>query len=144
MIIWTYTNIKSQGHSLTLVQGHSDATFSNFFFLETAWPIEAKFYVVPSWDGRMKGYTTGRSHMTKMAVVPIYGKNLQKISGTKRPITLKLGMQHRVLEYYQVCSNDDPGLTWSYFTARSLMLLYGKMVEQWFFRKCCSLWCQSW
>ena len=24
-------------------------------------------------------------------------------------MTLKLGMQHRVLEYYQVCSNDDPG-----------------------------------
>ena len=26
-------------------------------------------------------------------------------------MTLKLGMQHRVLEYYQVCSNDDPRLT---------------------------------
>ena len=26
-------------------------------------------------------------------------------------MTLKVDMQHRVLEYYQVCSNDDPGLT---------------------------------
>ena len=26
-------------------------------------------------------------------------------------MTLKLGTQHRVLKYYQVCSNDDPGLT---------------------------------
>ena len=43
----TYINIK--GHSLTLVQGHSDSTFSNFFFLETARPIEAKFYVEPPW-----------------------------------------------------------------------------------------------
>ena len=34
-------------------------------------------------------------------------------------MTLKLGMQHRVLEYYQVCSNADPGLTLTYFTARS-------------------------
>ena len=34
-------------------------------------------------------------------------------------MTLKLGMQHRVLKYYQVCSNDDPGLTLTYFTARS-------------------------
>ena len=34
-------------------------------------------------------------------------------------MTLKLGMQHWVLEYYQVCLNDDPGLTWTYFTARS-------------------------
>ena len=40
-------NIKGQGHSLTLVQGHSDSTFSNLFFLETAWPVEAKFYVEP-------------------------------------------------------------------------------------------------
>ena len=34
-------------------------------------------------------------------------------------MTLKRGMQHRVLEYYQVCSNKDPGLTLTYFTARS-------------------------
>ena len=33
-------------------------------------------------------------------------------------MTLKLGMQHRVLEYYQICSNDDPGLTMTYFMAR--------------------------
>ena len=34
-------------------------------------------------------------------------------------MTLKLIMHHRVLEYYQVCSNDDPGLILTYFTARS-------------------------
>ena len=33
-------------------------------------------------------------------------------------MTLKFGMQHRVFEYYQVCSNDDPGLTLTYFKAR--------------------------
>ena len=69
-----------QGHSLTLVQGHSDSTFSNFFFLESAWPIEAKLYIEPPWDGRMQVYTTGPSHVTKMAVMPIYGKNLKKYS----------------------------------------------------------------
>ena len=31
---------------------------------------------------------------------------------------MKLCMQHRVLKYYPVCSNDDPGLT-TYFMARS-------------------------
>ena len=42
MSTWTYVmNIKGQGHLLTLIQGHSDSTFSNFLFLETAWPIEA-------------------------------------------------------------------------------------------------------
>ena len=33
-------------------------------------------------------------------------------------------MQHRVHEYYQVCSNDDPGLTLTYFTARLNLALY--------------------
>ena len=43
-------------------------------------------------------------HMTKMAAMPIYGKKNLKIFffGTKRPMTLKFGMQHRVLKYYQV------------------------------------------
>ena len=31
--------------------------------------------------------------------------------GTKRLMTLKLSIQHRVLKYYQICSNDDTGLT---------------------------------
>ena len=34
-------------------------------------------------------------------------------------MTLKLDMQHRVLKYYQIYSNYDPGLTLTYFTARS-------------------------
>ena len=45
-------------------------------------------------------------------------------SETKRPMTLNLSMHHRVLEYYQVCSNDDPGLTLTYFTARSNLVPY--------------------
>ena len=60
--------------------------------------------------------------------MPIYGKNLKKIfSGTKRPMTLKLGLQHWVLKYYQVYqvySNDDPGLILTYFTARSNLVPY--------------------
>ena len=36
---------------------------------------------------------------------------------------LKLGMLHRVLQYYQVCSNDALGLTLTYFTARSNLVL---------------------
>ena len=40
-------------------------------------------------------------------------------SGTERRMTLKLSMQHWVLECYQICSNDAPGLTLTYFMARS-------------------------
>ena len=39
-------------------------------------------------------------------------------------MTLKLGMQHWVLEYNQFYSNDDPGVTLTYFTARSNVVLY--------------------
>ena len=45
-------------------------------------------------------------------------------------MTLKLGMQHWVLEYYQICSNDDPGLTLTYFTARSNLVPYAFVWEK--------------
>ena len=47
---------------------------------ETAWPIKAKFYVEPPWEGGTKVYINGPGHMTKMAAMPIYGKNLKKSS----------------------------------------------------------------
>ena len=70
-------NIKGQGHSLTLIQGHSDSTLLNFFFLETACPIETKLYVEPPWDRGTKVWSNGISHMTKTAAMPTYGKNLK-------------------------------------------------------------------
>ena len=87
----------------TWVQDQSDSTFSNFFSLEIARPIEAKLF-----------------------------------SGTKCPMTLKVGMQHLVLEYYQVCSNDDTGLTLTILRQGkiwSLVLLYKKKVKQSIFQK---------
>ena len=45
-------------------------------------------------------------------------------------MTLKLGMQHRVLKCYQVCPNDDPGLTLTYFTARSNLVPYAFVWEK--------------
>ena len=54
--------------------------FSNVFSSENAWPIKAKFYVEPPWKGGTKVYINGSGHMTKMAAMPIYGKNLKKSS----------------------------------------------------------------
>ena len=54
--------------------------FSNIFSSETAWPIKAKFYVEPPWEGGTKVYINGPGHMTKMAAMPIYGKKLKKTS----------------------------------------------------------------
>ena len=72
----------------------------------------------------MKVCSNGPGHMTKMAAMPIYGKNLLKIffSRTRRPMTLGLGMKHQGCGAYQVCSNDDPGLTLTYLTSRSNLL----------------------
>ena len=60
-------------------------------------------------------------HMTKMAAMPIYGKNPSKFffSGTSGPISMKLGMKHRGLEYYNVFINYD---LWIH-----LDLFYGKV-----------------
>ena len=55
------------------------STYSNMSS-ETNWPFEAKFHVEPPWDGGTKIYSNGPGHMTKMAVIPIYGKNLKKSS----------------------------------------------------------------
>ena len=57
--------------------------------------------------------------------------NLKKSSqaGTKRPMTLKVIMQHWVLEYYQVYSNDDPGMTLTYFAAKSNLFPYAFVWE---------------
>ena len=56
------------------------STFSNIFSSETTGPIEAKFHVEPPWDGEMKVCSNGPGHMTKMATMPICGKNLKKSS----------------------------------------------------------------
>ena len=55
-------------------------TFSNIFSSETAWPIKAKFYVEPPWEGGTKVCINGPGHMIMMAATPIYGKNLKKSS----------------------------------------------------------------
>ena len=56
------------------------STFSSIFSSETIGPIEAKFHVEPSWVGGTKVCSNSPGHMTKMAAMPIYGKNLKKSS----------------------------------------------------------------
>ena len=54
--------------------------FSKIFFSETAWPIKAKFYMKHLWEGGTNVYLNNPGHMTKMAAMPIYGKNPSKSS----------------------------------------------------------------
>ena len=114
-------NIKGQGHSLTLVQGHSVSTFSNFFSLEIARPIEAKFHMEPPWDRRTKVCSNGPGNMTNMAAMLIYGKNIKNLSLWNQ-MADDLESWYAAsgsLKYYQVYSGDDSGFTFTYFTARS-------------------------
>ena len=80
--------------------------------------MKDKFQMELLKDWGTKVYSNRPGHMTKLAAMPIYGKNSKKIffSRTKRLMTFILGLQHQVLKYYQV---DDPGLTLTYFTAWS-------------------------
>ena len=45
-------------------------------------------------------------------------------------MTLKLSVHHRVLQYYQVYSNDVPGLTLTYFTTSSNLVPYAFVWEK--------------
>ena len=56
-------------------------------------------------------------HMTKMAAIPIYGKNPSKISR-------KLGVKHRWLKYSNVYINHDLVMTLTKFMARSTWVAY--------------------
>ena len=94
--------------------------------------MKAKFHVEPPWDEGMKDCSNGPGHMTNMAAMPICGKNLKKVffSESKKPMTLKVGMQHWVLKCYQICSKDVPWLPLVYFTAMSNLVHYSFVLEK--------------
>ena len=54
---------------------------SNYFPSETTWPI----HIEPREVGGKKKYSNDVGHMTNMAAMPIYGKNLKK-SSSPEPI----------------------------------------------------------
>ena len=72
-------------------------------------------------SGGTNVYINNLGHMTKMAAIPIYGKNTSKIffSENNRQISMKLGVKHRWLMYYEVYINHDPVMTLTQFMARS-------------------------
>ena len=77
-------------------------------------------------------YINNLGHMTKMATLPIYGKNPSKIfAETNRLISRKLGLKHRWLKYSNVYINHDPVMT--KFMARSTWVAYafelGKLLK---------------
>ena len=56
------------------------STISNDFSSETTGPIATKFHIQFPGPLGKKNCSNGLGHMTNMAVMPIYGKNLKKSS----------------------------------------------------------------
>ena len=114
-------------------QCHSDSTFSNFFCSETARPIEAKFHMEPPWDvGNENLVKCSRSHGNAL----IWWKTSKIFFfKTKRLMTLKLGIQHLVLEYYQCSHMMTLGWPWPFLWQGKIcfwMLLHGwKLIQHW-------------
>ena len=106
------------------------STFTNISS-ETTRLIEANYYAAPPWHGGTKVCLNGPGHMTKMAAMSIYGENLKNLLlRNQKTEKIESWMQHRVLKYYQVCSNDDPGLTMTDVTARSNLVPYAFVWEK--------------
>ena len=86
------------------------------------------------------------SHMTKMATMPIYGKNLKKSSSLEPKgrwpwnLVCSIGCSSTT-NFVQMMILGWPWPILRQGQIWSLMLLYGKKVKQWIFQK---LWCQSW
>ena len=103
----------------------------NSFSSETAWPIIVKFHMEPPWDGGTKVCSNGPDHMTKMAAMPIYGKNFKNLLlRNQKADELETWYTALGAQVLPSCSNDDPGLTLTYFTARSNLVPYAFVWEK--------------
>ena len=70
---------QGQGHSLTLVKGHSDLNVKTFF-LKYSWAIWNQSLYESLKENRNENlYKNELGHMSNMAAMPIYGKNLKNL-----------------------------------------------------------------
>ena len=92
--------------------------------LQNRFPDQSQILCGASLGRGNKNCSRHLGHMTKMAATPIYGNNPSEIffSRTSKSIFPKLGMYYRGLQPIIVCSNDDPGVTLTYFTASSSLV----------------------
>ena len=74
LIVYPYSGVRRRRRCRCRCRCHCRQQCLNIFSSETALPIKAKFYVEPPWEGKV--YINGPGQMTKMAAMPIYGKNL--------------------------------------------------------------------
>ena len=71
-------------------------------------------------------YINNPGHMTKMAIMPPYGKNPSKVPRINFNKTWHVALWKRV---QNVCINYVPVMTLTYFTARSALVVYAVNCE---------------
>ena len=124
------------------------STFSSIFSSETTGPIEAKFYMEPPWDGGTKVYSNSPGHMTKMAAMPIYNKNLKKSSSPQPKgrwlwnFVCNVGCSSAI-KFIQMMTLGWPWPILQQDQIWSLMLLYEKKVNNGFVRNYCRPWLET-
>ena len=80
-------------------------------------------HVEPSVRGGLKVCSNSQGPLIKMAAMSRYGKTL-KIFFIRIKKALRLSIYHRGLKVYQMCSNDNHGLTFDLFTTMSNLCPY--------------------
>ena len=80
LIVYQWSGVRRRPSSSSSVVVRRPFTYSNIFFSKTAWPIKAKSYVKPPWEGGTKVYINDPGHMTKMAAMLKNAQNLKKSS----------------------------------------------------------------
>ena len=126
------------------------STFSNIS--KTPGPIETKFHAEPPWEGGAKVCSNSHSHMTMMAAMPIYSKNL-KISSSLEPKGL---WPWNLVHVCSIGCSSTTKFVKKWWPWVDIDLFYGKvkfgplcfcMGKRWnngFFGNYCCLWYQSW
>ena len=111
--------------------GPRSLTFSSFLSLETAWLIEGSQISCRASVGWGMKVTIQMVYVTcpRCPPCPYMVKTLKNLLFWNQK-AYDLECWYRVLMYYQVCSNDDPKLTLTYFTARSNLVPYAIVWEK--------------
>ena len=140
-LIWWAYRIGKPLSSIVVRRPHSLNSFSS----ETTGPVKVKFHMELLWDGGTKAYSNGPGHMTKMAAMPIHGKNLNKSSSPEPKgwwpwiLVCIIGCSSTT-EFAQMRTLGWPWPILQQGRLWSLMLLYWKKVNNGFFRNYCCLW----
>ena len=139
-LIWWAYRIGRPPLSVVLHRTLLLSTLVKHLLLRNHWANQSQFHMELLWDGGTKVCSNGPGRMTKMAAMPIYGKNLKKSSSLEPKgwwpwnLVCIIGCSSTT-KFAQMMTLGSPwpiirqGQIWF------LMLLYGKKVKQWIFQK---------